>query len=260
MVLPIKVITGRGGVFGRMRKEWKTAIKKKLQMTQFHSFLWLSNSPHSEWKKSEREKQILYINVYMWNLDKWGRWTYFRAGIETQMYRMDVWKWWEWWNELGDWDWHIYTAVWDRWLVGTCCTGQGAQRGALWRPRRLGWRGVEWGGMDVRERGHMCVHTANPCCCTAGTQHCKATLCAQSLSCVPLFSTTWTVARQAPLSMGSPRQEYWSGLPFPSPGDLPNPGIEPVSPALAGGFFTTEPPGKPQTTISHFFFKQLYSN
>ena len=45
--------------------------------------------------------------------------------------------------------------------------------------------------------------------------------------------------------MGFPRQEYWSGLPFPSPGDLPNPGIEPLSPALAGRFFTTEPPGKP---------------
>ena len=56
------------------------------------------------------------------------------------------------------------------------------------------------------------------------------------------------IALQAPLSMGFPRQEYWSGLPFPSPGDLPNPGIKPVSPAspiLAGKFFTTKPPGKP---------------
>ena len=52
---------------------------------------------------------------------------------------------------------------------------------------------------------------------------------------------------QAPLSVGFFRQEYWSGLPFPTPGDLPNPGMEPVSlatPALAGGFFATEPPGK----------------
>ena len=49
----------------------------------------------------------------------------------------------------------------------------------------------------------------------------------------------WTVAHQAPLSMGFPRQEYWSGMPFPSPGDLLNPGIKPTSPALAGGFFTT---------------------
>ena len=52
-------------------------------------------------------------------------------------------------------------------------------------------------------------------------------------------------ALQAPLPMGFPRQEYWSGLPFPSPGDLPNPGIEPASPVLAGGFLTTELQGKP---------------
>ena len=61
------------------------------------------------------------------------------------------------------------------------------------------------------------------------------------LSHVWLFVTPWTVACQALLSMGFPRQEYWSGLPFPSPGDLPDPGIEPVtlvSPALAGGFLT----------------------
>ena len=59
------------------------------------------------------------------------------------------------------------------------------------------------------------------------------------------FVTLWTVAHQAPLSMGFPRQEYWSELPFLSPGDLPNPGTEPSSPALAGRFFTTELPGKP---------------
>ena len=58
--------------------------------------------------------------------------------------------------------------------------------------------------------------------------------------------TPGTVALQAPLSMAFSRQEYWSGLPFPSPGDLPNPGIKPVSPALAGKFFTTEPPEKPK--------------
>ena len=61
------------------------------------------------------------------------------------------------------------------------------------------------------------------------------------------FVTPWTVARQTPLSMEFSQQEYWSGLPFPPAGDLPNPGMEPaspVSPALAGGFFTAEPPGK----------------
>ena len=59
------------------------------------------------------------------------------------------------------------------------------------------------------------------------------------------FATPWTVAHQAPLSMGFPRQEYWSGLPFLSPGGLPRSGIEPTSPALAGSFFTTEQPEKP---------------
>ena len=59
------------------------------------------------------------------------------------------------------------------------------------------------------------------------------------------FVTPWTIAHQAPLSMGFPGQECWSELPFPSPGDPPGPGIESMSPALAGGFFTTEPPEKP---------------
>ena len=54
----------------------------------------------------------------------------------------------------------------------------------------------------------------------------------KSLSPVRLFATPWTVGHQAPASMGFPRQQYWSGLPFPSPGDLPDPGIEPRSPAL----------------------------
>ena len=64
------------------------------------------------------------------------------------------------------------------------------------------------------------------------------------LSHVHLFATQWTVAHQAPLSMGFSRQEYWSGLPFPPPGDLPNPGMEPMppaSPALVGKFLTTLP-------------------
>ena len=60
-----------------------------------------------------------------------------------------------------------------------------------------------------------------------------------------------TAAHQAPLSMGILRQEYWSGLPLPSLGDLPDPGIKLVSPVLAGGFFTTEPPVKPQVLKRH---------
>ena len=55
----------------------------------------------------------------------------------------------------------------------------------------------------------------------------------------------WTVVCPVPLSMGFPRQEYWSGLPFSSPGNLPNPGIEPGSPALQADFLLSEPPGKP---------------
>ena len=64
----------------------------------------------------------------------------------------------------------------------------------------------------------------------------------KSLSRVQLFATPWTVAYQGPLSMGFSRQEYWSGLPFPSPGDLPNPGIEPGSPALRADALPSEPP------------------
>ena len=67
----------------------------------------------------------------------------------------------------------------------------------------------------------------------------------KSLSCVQLFATLWTVAYQASMSMGFSRQEYWSGLPFPSPGNLPDPGIKPGSPALEADALTSERPGKP---------------
>ena len=79
------------------------------------------------------------------------------------------------------------------------------------------------------------------------------------LSCVQLFATPWTVARQAPLSVGFSRQEYWSEVPFPTPGALPNPGMEAVSlvsPALAGGFFTTGPLEKP--IISNNILKKMF--
>ena len=79
----------------------------------------------------------------------------------------------------------------------------------------------------------------------------------KSLSRVRLFATPWTMAHQAPPSMGFSRQEYWSGLPFPSPGDLPNPGIEPGSPAFQADALTSEPPGKclvakVKVTLIHF--------
>ena len=69
------------------------------------------------------------------------------------------------------------------------------------------------------------------------------------LSRVRLFATLWTIAYQAPPSMEFSRQEYWSGLPFPSPGDLPDLGIEPRSPAFQADALTSEPPGKPVTSI-----------
>ena len=93
--------------------------------------------------------------------------------------------------------------------------------------RQRKWR---WSLLPIARRGpYSCVH-------------------AQLLSHTCLFATPWTVAPQAPLSVGFPRQEYCTGLPFPSPGIFSDPGIKPVSlasPTLAGEFFTTEPPGKP---------------
>ena len=67
----------------------------------------------------------------------------------------------------------------------------------------------------------------------------------KSLSCVQLLATPRTAVHQAPPSMGFSRQEYWSGLPFPSPGDLPEPGIKPRFPTLEADALTSEPPGKP---------------
>ena len=75
--------------------------------------------------------------------------------------------------------------------------------------------------------------------CTSESEKVKV----KSLSRVRLFATPWTITYQAPLSMGFSRQEYWSGLPFPSPGDLPNPAIEPGSPTLQADALPSEPPG-----------------
>ena len=80
-------------------------------------------------------------------------------------------------------------------------------------------------------------------------------MCAWLLSHVQLFATPWTVPRQAPLSVGFCRQDYWSGLPFPSPGDLRHPGIElesPVSPALQADSLPAETSGKPRLQNKRF--------
>ena len=77
----------------------------------------------------------------------------------------------------------------------------------------------------------------------------------KSLSRVRLLATPWTAALQAPPSMGFSRQEYWSGLPFPSPGDLPNPRIEPRSLALQAHSLPSESPEKPSVNVHIFFFR-----
>ena len=83
------------------------------------------------------------------------------------------------------------------------------------------------------------------------------TLKVKLLSCVRLFATPWTVAHQAPLSMGFSRQEYWSGLPLPSPVDLPDPGIEPRSPALQSDALTSDPLEKPLCkTVTNIFITE----
>ena len=83
-------------------------------------------------------------------------------------------------------------------------------------------------------------------CHISTQQNCiKKAKAKHSLSRVRLFATPWTVAYQAPLSVGFSRQEYWSRVPLPSLGDLPNPGIEPGSPALQTDALPSEPPGKP---------------
>ena len=84
----------------------------------------------------------------------------------------------------------------------------------------------------------------------------------KSLSHVQLFVTPWTVTYQVPLSIGFSRQKYWSGLPFPPPGDLPNPGVEPRPPTLQADALLSEPPGKPHTIVyrlqSHTFVCFMY--
>ena len=87
-----------------------------------------------------------------------------------------------------------------------------------------------------------------------------STCMCQLLSRIRLFVTPWTIACQAPLSMEFSSQEYHSGLPFPSPGDLPNPGIKPGSPALQAGSLPSEPPGTPQIMIKYLLDYQKQSN
>ena len=116
-------------------------------------------------------------------------------------------------------------------------TGRELKTGKLKSQSTITWKMAEDGG-------HPDI--TGPLFCSVGEQRYSSAVfvVVQLLSHVRLFATPWTVAHQVPLSVGFSRQEHWSGLPFPSPGDLLDPGIKLMSPALAGRFFTTEPPGK----------------
>ena len=112
-----------------------------------------------------------------------------------------------------------------------------------------------WFGSATDQSTYYCLPTKSPfdpqntpvCSLTLNLRNRKHSSGGEvkSLSGVQLFVTPWTIVYRAPPSLGFSRQEYWSGLPFPSPGDLPNPGIEPRSPELQADALLPEPPGKP---------------
>ena len=117
------------------------------------------------------------------------------------------------------------------WFLATPCTA------AYQAPPSMGFSMQEyWSGVGVTGPIFNSQSLSLPTCVKVKVK---------SLSRVWLSAGLWTVAHQAPLSMGFSRQEYWSGLPFPSPGDLPHPGIEPRSPTLQADALTSAPPGKP---------------
>ena len=114
---------------------------------------------------------------------------------------------------------------------------------AQWGKRRLSWRNGEESGLGSSVTEAVTGRKKPPqtgCCCC----------CLVGKSCLTLV-TLWTIAHQAPLSVEFPHQEYWSGLPLHPPGDLPDPEMESMSPALADGFFTIKPQGKPTNRIQY---------
>ena len=98
-----------------------------------------------------------------------------------------------------------------------------------------------------------------PVNCRRNIEEREVSTCLPACCQVRLFEIPWTAAHQPPLSMAFPRQEYWSRLPFPPPRDLSKPEIKPTPHTLAGGFFTPEPPGKPDEHLGQFRNCQLRS-
>ena len=123
------------------------------------------------------------------------------------------------------------------------CSPPGSSIHGILQARILGWVAISSSRGSSPPRDWTQVSRIVGRCFTLWATR-EAKVKVKSLSRVWLFATRWTAAHQA-LSMGFSRQEYWNGLPFPSPGDLPNPGIEPRSPALQADALTSEPPGKP---------------
>ena len=126
---------------------------------------------------------------------------------------------------------YFYLFIWLHWVLSVACGIQFSDQGL--NPGPLHW---EFKSQSRNHQGSPSV-----------TCFCKYKHIVLSVICSVVSDsvTPWSVACQAPLSMGFPRQEYWREFPFPSPGDLPDPGIEPRSPALQADSLPTEPPGKP---------------
>ena len=125
-------------------------------------------------------------------------------------------------------------------LSHCCCRSSGlCRRDTVNRGECGAWLAWTQGGTSLDRR-----HSFTDVLTLPGSLRLTFTCCLVAKS-GPILCDLWTVAHQAPPFIGFSRQEYWSGLPFPSLGDLPNPGMEPTSPALTGRFFTAEPPGKP---------------
>ena len=144
----------------------------------------------------------------------------------------------------------FYNRGWDGWMASlTWWTWVWVNSGSWWwtgRPGMLRFMGSRRVGHDWVTELNWTESLPKPMI----SANVMTSIEVKLLSCVWLFVTRWTLTYQSPLSMGFSRQEYWSGLLFPSPGYLPNPGIKPWSPALQADALPSEPWGKPMTSMA----------